>query len=199
MAYDWVLPKQAYRRENEEALTWFCCHPLFPASRILHPGLPMSLTIMRRIKFCAGHRLHKHGGKCEYFHGHNYTADFYVTGDEVDDVGRVIDFAELKKLFKGWLDENWDHGFVLNQADENGLAAVKIVEPRKYFVLPYNPTAENMATYLLREVCPKLLDRTGVTATKVVIWESDESFAEASLDGARTSSGTCGLTSTGTR
>ena len=116
----------------------------------------MSLTIMRRIKFCAGHRLHKHGGKCEHFHGHNYMADFYVTGDQVDDVGRVIDFAELKKLFKGWLDENWDHGFVLNKEDENGLAAVKIVVPCRYYVLPYNPTSENMATYLLREVCPKL-------------------------------------------
>ena len=52
----------------------------------------MSLTIMRRIKFCAGHRLHKHGGKCEHFHGHNYMADFYVTGGQVDDIGRVIDF-----------------------------------------------------------------------------------------------------------
>ena len=82
----------------------------------------MSLTIMRRIKFCAGHRLHKHGGKSEHFHGHNYMADFYVTGQEVDAIGRVIDFAELKKLFKGWLDENWDHGFVLNKDDENGLA-----------------------------------------------------------------------------
>jgi 6-pyruvoyltetrahydropterin/6-carboxytetrahydropterin synthase len=141
----------------------------------------MRLTIMRRIKFCAGHRLHQHGGKCEFFHGHNYLADFYVTGDEVDDVGRVIDFADLKRLFKGWLDEHWDHGFVLNQADENGLAAVKIVEPCKYFVLPYNPTAENMARYLLEEVCPQLLAGAGVTATKVVIWETDESFAEASL------------------
>ena len=121
----------------------------------------MSLTIMRRIKFCAGHRLHRHGGKCEFFHGHNYIADFYVTGDEVDDVGRVIDFADLKRLFKGWLDEHWDHGFVLNESDENGLAAVKIVEPCKYYVLPYNPTAENMAIYLLHEVCPQAAGRHG--------------------------------------
>ncbi len=141
----------------------------------------MALTIMRRIKFCAGHRLHRHGGKCEFFHGHNYVADFYVTADEVDDVGRVIDFADLKKLFKGWLDEHWDHGFILNKMDDNGLAAVKMVEPCKYFVLPYNPTAENMAIYLLHEVCPTLLAGTGATATKVVIWETEEAFAEASL------------------
>lgn len=142
----------------------------------------MALTIMRRIKFCAGHRLHRHGGKCEFFHGHNYTADFYVTAAETDDVGRVIDFADLKRLFKGWLDENWDHGFVFNQSDDNGIRAIKQVEPCKYFVLPNNPTAENMAIYLLNEVCPKLLADTGVRATKVVIWETDESFAEASRE-----------------
>ena len=141
----------------------------------------MALTIMRRVKFCAGHRLHLHGGKCEFFHGHNYVADFYVTAQETDDVGRVIDFADLKRLFKGWLDEHWDHGFVLNEADKNGIHAIQQVEPSKYYVLPNNPTAENMATYLLSEVCPHLLAETGVTATKVVIWETDESFAEASI------------------
>jgi 6-pyruvoyltetrahydropterin/6-carboxytetrahydropterin synthase len=170
----------------------FSIHSLPSASTILHPRKIMSLTIMRRIRFCAGHRLHRHGGKCEYFHGHNYIADFYVTGDAVDDVGRVIDFAELKRLFKGWIDEHWDHGFVLNESDANGLAAVKMVEPCRYYVLPYNPTSENMAIYLLREVCPKLLAGKGVTATKVVLWESDESFAEATLTHSGSSAGSCG-------
>ena len=141
----------------------------------------MSLQIMRRIKFCAGHRLHRHGGKCEFFHGHNYIADFYVTNYEVDSVGRVIDFAELKTRFKGWLDEHWDHGFILNEADKNGIAAIKIVEPCKYFLLPYNPTAENMARYLLDVVCPGLLADTDVEATRVVIWETEEAFADAHL------------------
>jgi len=137
----------------------------------------MSLTIMRRVKFCAGHRLHRHGGKCEYFHGHNYTAEFYVTGDQTDSVGRVIDFAILKQRFKGWIDEHWDHGFLLNEADENGIAAAQMVQPSKYYLLPYNPTAENMARYLLEEICPQLLEDTGVRATRVVIWETDEACA----------------------
>lgn len=142
----------------------------------------MSLNIMRRIKFCAGHRLHKHGGKCEFFHGHNYVADFHVTGDHVDDVGRVIDFAELKRLFKGWIDEHWDHAFLLNEADENGIHALKQVVPCKMYILPANPTAEGMATYLLEAVCPKLLKGTGVSCVKVAIWETEDSFAEASID-----------------
>jgi len=143
----------------------------------------MGLTIMRRITFCAGHRLHRHGGKCEFFHGHNYTAEFYVSGAETDDVGRVIDFAVLKTRFKGWIDEHWDHGFVLSQEDENGIAAARLVQPSKYYLMPFNPTAENMARYLLETICPSLLEGTGVRATKVVIWETAEACAEASVDG----------------
>jgi 6-pyruvoyltetrahydropterin/6-carboxytetrahydropterin synthase len=140
----------------------------------------MSLEIMKRIDFCAGHRLFRHGGKCEFFHGHNYVADFHVTADEVDDVGRVIDFADLKALFKGWLDEHWDHGFLLCQEDENGIEAIRLVKPCKYYVLPYNPTAENMALYLLHQVCPKLLSDSPARVSRVVIWETANACAEAS-------------------
>lgn len=142
------------------------------------------MTIMRRIKFCAGHRLMNHGGKCEFFHGHNYVADFYVTANESDAVGRVIDFSQLKTAFKGWLDEHWDHGFLVHEDDENAINALKQVVPLKLYVLPYNPTAESMAKYLLEVVSPELcqeFDGYDVHVTKVVVWETDDSFAEASL------------------
>ena len=144
----------------------------------------MSLTIMRQIEFCAGHRLYRHGGKCEFFHGHNYVAEFHVTADEVDSVGRIIDFSDLKRMFKGWIDEHWDHGFLLSEEDENGIAAIKSVRPTKCFVLPHNPTAENMARYLLEAVCPELLAGTNVRAHKVVVWETDESSATATASSA---------------
>lgn len=142
----------------------------------------MNLTIMRRIKFCAGHRLYKHGGKCEHFHGHNYVADFFVSGDSQDAVGRVMDFADLKARCKGWLDAHWDHSFLVNAQDENAIQALRMVEPCRLYILPYNPTAENMARYLLEDVCPKLLEGTGGVATRVRIWETDESYAEAAID-----------------
>lgn len=137
---------------------------------------------MRRIKFCAGHRLFQHGGKCEHFHGHNYVADFFVTGDTQDSVGRVMDFAELKSKCKGWIDENWDHSFLVCDQDDNAISALRMVKPCRLFVMPYNPTAENMAKYLLEEVCPMLLNGTGGVAQRVRIWETDEAFAEASID-----------------
>ena len=137
---------------------------------------------MRRVKFCAGHRLYGHGGKCEHFHGHNYVADFFVQGNEQDSVGRVFDFSVLKKRVKGWLDENWDHSFLISHEDSNARQALEMVKPSRFFVLPYNPTAENMAKYLLEEACPIVLKDTGATAVRVRIWETDESYAEASLD-----------------
>jgi 6-pyruvoyltetrahydropterin/6-carboxytetrahydropterin synthase len=142
----------------------------------------MPLTIMRRVRFCAGHRLRLHGGRCENFHGHNYVADFYVSGSQQDEVGRVVDFSELKKRCKGWLDDNWDHAFLLWDEDQNGIDAIRMVEPHRLFVMPYNPTAENMAKYLLEEVCPTILAGTGGYATKVVIWETEDSFAEVSVE-----------------
>jgi 6-pyruvoyltetrahydropterin/6-carboxytetrahydropterin synthase len=142
----------------------------------------MSVAVMRRIGFNAGHRLLGHEGKCANFHGHNYVADFYVTAAETDLVGRVIDFALLKTLLKGWIDEHWDHGMVLSRHDHNGLAAIRMVEPTKYFVLPDNPTAENMARYLLEAVCPELLAGHDVQVVRVVLWESPETCAIVSVD-----------------
>ncbi len=140
-----------------------------------------TLTIMRRIRFCAGHRLYEHGGKCEHFHGHNYVADIFVTGEKVDDVGRVLDFADLKQRTKGWIDENWDHSFLVFEKDLNAISALEMVQPKRLFKMPYNPTAENMARYLLEVMCPQVLAGSGAKATAVRIWETDEAYAEASL------------------
>ncbi|MCA9194359.1 MAG: 6-carboxytetrahydropterin synthase [Planctomycetales bacterium] len=141
----------------------------------------MNLEIMRRVKFCAGHRLYRHGGKCEYFHGHNYVAEFFVTGQEVDSVGRVLDFADLKNRTKGWIDDHWDHSFLVCEQDQNAIDALSQVTPSRMFILPYNPTAENMAIYLLNVVCPDVLEGTGARATRVRIWETDDSYAEARI------------------
>ena len=136
---------------------------------------------MRRVKFCAGHRLYGHGGKCEHFHGHYYVAEFFVTGDQVDSVGRVLDFADLKARTKGWIDANWDHSFLVFDQDQNAIEALERVQPSRLFKMPYNPTAENMARYLLEVMCPQVLEGSGARAVSVRIWETEEFYAEACL------------------
>lgn len=142
----------------------------------------MSLTVTRRVAFNAGHRLLGHEGMCRYLHGHNYLAEFHVRPrDEghVDSVGRVVDFAELKTRLKGWIDEHWDHGLVLAEHDENAIAAARMMEPPRYFLLPSNPTAEAMAEYLLHTACPAALAGLEVECVKVVLWETRDSCATA--------------------
>lgn len=145
----------------------------------------MTLTIMRRVSFCAGHRLKDHEGKCANLHGHNYVVEFYVTGPETDTVGRIVDFAVLNRLFKNWIDEHWDHGFLVWDQDHDVLRALRSVTPSKVHALPYNPSAENIARYLLEDIGPGLLQQVEGYALKlarVVVWENEQSHAEARAD-----------------
>ncbi len=145
----------------------------------------MNVTVMRKVQFCAGHRLVGHEGKCANLHGHNYLVEFHITGKNIDGLGRVVDFAVIKKLFKGWIDEHWDHGFLLWDEDKNAIQALQQVQPHRLYLMPYNPTAENMARYLLTEISPKLIATIAgydLQVTKVVVWETENSFAEVSAD-----------------
>jgi 6-pyruvoyltetrahydropterin/6-carboxytetrahydropterin synthase len=154
---------------------------------LMHDAPLTHLSLVRQLRFCAGHRLYGHESKCAFFHGHNYRVDIEVEGvhggAEVDSVGRIVDFSMIKRRMLGWLDDNWDHGFLIYEEDANALAAIRMVEPTKYFVMPYNPTAENMARYLLEVVSPAMLGDLGVVARRVTVWETEESCAVATLVG----------------
>lgn len=143
------------------------------------------ITCTRRIQFCAGHRVHKHEGKCAHMHGHNYIALFTAQAAELDPVGRVIDFSALKNLIGGWIDKHWDHGFIYYDQDEDMREIFEtmnmVMAEQKSYALPTNPTAENMADFLLREVCPALLAGTGVSVTEVTLWETENCYATVKL------------------
>lgn len=144
----------------------------------------MQITVMKKIPFCAGHRLVGHEGKCANLHGHNYIAEIYITGTEVDALGRIVDFAVINRLFKGWIDEHWDHGCLIWDQDVEAIDALRRIEPNRIYELPYNPTAENIARYLLTRVGPKLLEQIpeyDLQLSRVVVWETEKSSADISL------------------
>lgn len=140
------------------------------------------ITITRRLEFDAGHRVMNHESKCATLHGHRYVIEIEATSPELDSIGRVIDFSVLKQKIAPWLDEKWDHNVILFKDDAETIAALSSI-PRKKdpFISDFNPTAENMASYLLKEICPSLLSGTGVTVTKIRVHETPNCFAEASL------------------
>ena len=138
-------------------------------------------TIVRKIQFCAGHRLCHHEGKCAHLHGHNYIVYLHVQASELDEVGRVMDFAAIKDRIGGWIDEHWDHGFISFKDDAVAIRALSALPGQKLFLLDVNPTAENLARYLLEVVAPQRLADTNARVVKVELWETENCRAEAEL------------------
>lgn len=109
------------------------------------------MQVTRRLEFPAGHRLMNHEGGCKDLHGHNYAIEITVEGDELDAVGRVIDFDVIRELIYGWILDHWDHGFLLNRHDEEVIRAIgPFCKGGMPYLMDANPTAENIASELFR-------------------------------------------------
>lgn len=141
-------------------------------------------TCCRKIHFCYGHRVMNHESKCATLHGHNGIIWVHATPVVgLDDLGRVIDFSVLKEKIGGWVDKYWDHTMIIFKDDIATIELLKKAPAYKdIFILDRNPTAENLANYLLWEVCPKELGGSGVIVNKIVFWETENCFVEQSLD-----------------
>ena len=112
--------------------------------------------------FAAGHALRGYRGKCENPHGHNYKVRITVAGEELDAIGLLYDFKDLKAAM-GQVVERLDHQFLNN------------IEPFERL----NPSAENMARYFYDEVGGVLKRQTNgrVRIKEVRIWETDTTTA----------------------
>jgi 6-pyruvoyltetrahydropterin/6-carboxytetrahydropterin synthase len=140
------------------------------------------ITVTRKLEFDAAHRVMNHESKCATLHGHRYVVEITATAPELDGIGRVIDFSVLKQKIGTWLDDQWDHTAIICLNDTvTALALDRIPHKKPVFVSAWNPTAENMASYLLHTVCPRELAGTTVTVTKIRVWETPNCYAEAVL------------------
>lgn len=117
----------------------------------------------------------------------------------LDDLGRVIDFSVVKSTLCEWLENNWDHKFLHWEKDQ--LINSLLVEPANYdmadgrchewerdkrhfedslVALPFNPTAENLAQYMVDVIGPRLLDEHGVELVQCRIEETSKCHVEYS-------------------
>jgi 6-pyruvoyltetrahydropterin/6-carboxytetrahydropterin synthase len=107
--------------------------------------------------FAAGHSLRNYRGKCENVHGHNYRVEVSVAGAELNDIGLLVDFTELKALLRKTSDY-LDHQFI------NDLKPFDVL----------NPSAENLAKYFHDEI------QSSLSHSKIAwvrVWETDTSCA----------------------
>ena len=116
--------------------------------------------VMIERNFSSAHQLRGYKGKCENLHGHNYKVEIYARGRELDNIGLLVDFAELK-----------------NAADE----VVNYLDHRNINELPpfdeeLNPSAENLARYFLERMQSRVGDDR-VEVYKVRCFETPTSVA----------------------
>jgi len=147
------------------------------------------ITVTRYHDFSYGHRVVGHEGKCNLLHGHNARVRFTCASDQLDDVGRVIDFSVIKTTLCAWLEDNWDHKFLvwlqdpafgMYTVDTNPSSPLAHVLRKSLVFVPFNPTAENMANYLLTEIGPHVLP-SNIRLVAVQLDETRKCSSHASL------------------
>jgi len=130
------------------------------------------VTVTRRIKFNAAHRVHNPAlsdeenqaifGKCNNpnWHGHNYTLDISVRGEIDPRTGYVLDLSQLKAIVEREIIQYVDHrNFNLDVPFLRGVI----------------PTSENIIVAFWRILKPAV---TPGTLTRLVLWETDNNYVE---------------------
>jgi 6-pyruvoyltetrahydropterin/6-carboxytetrahydropterin synthase len=132
------------------------------------------MQVTKIFTFAAGHRLLGYQGLCSNIHGHNYKLEVTVQ-DEIDTMGMVVDFKELKQRVNIAL-AKYDHALILKK-DDPLVETMKKADMR-VVVMEKNPTAENMLSDLIKS----LPADCELNIVKLRLWETDTSFAEVIYD-----------------
>lgn len=134
------------------------------------------ITAERYHDLSVGHKVTGHENKCRHLHGHNYRIHFVVTAPNLDHIGRVVDFSVIKEKLCMWLEDNYDHKFLIWEHDDLKDALVKM-DAESIVVVPFNPTAENLAEHLVKVVAPEQLAGTGCILIECRVEETRKCLA----------------------
>ena len=104
--------------------------------------------------FDAAHYLRGYNGPCANLHGHTWNYEVVIKGEQLNRLGMLIDFKEIKEVVKVDIHSKFDH------AEINKKVPFTVV----------NPTAENLAEYIYNVVN----QYPGLDVVEVTVWESPE-------------------------
>lgn len=119
------------------------------------------VIVSKEFKFDAAHHLHCYEGKCKNLHGHTYKVIFGISG-YVNDIGIVIDFGDIKQIWKKRIEVHLDHRYLNDTLPQ------------------MNTTAENMVVWIYEIMEKALKDEPNECRVEFVkLYETPTSYAEA--------------------
>jgi 6-pyruvoyltetrahydropterin/6-carboxytetrahydropterin synthase len=110
-------------------------------------------------KFAAAHQLTMVGSKCENLHGHNWKIEVYVTGENTNGAGVLLDFGVIKKHVRD----------IMSMLDHKYLNDIEYFQQNQ-------PSSENIAFFVATEL-QKRIDNHTAHVSRVTAWESDDACA----------------------
>lgn len=126
--------------------------------------------------FDSAHFLAGYEGKCSNIHGHRWTVEVKIRGEELQSSGTkrgmLIDFGDLKKAVRG-LADSFDHALIYETGSlrSSTLAALN-EEGFRLIEVGFRPTAENFARHFF-----ELLSQQGIVPCSVTVYETPENCA----------------------
>ncbi len=112
-------------------------------------------TLKVTTDFAAAHWLRDYPGDCSRLHGHNWKVEVEVEARSLDAVGMGLDFKTIRRETRAVTDP-LDHRCL------NELPPLESI----------NPTAENIAAHIFRELARRL-DDGRVRVAAVTLWETE--------------------------
>ncbi len=137
------------------------------------------MTVAKRFRWEAAHRLPWHDGPCDNLHGHSYRMTVELDGTP-DERGMLIDFQDVKRALKPLVDA-WDHAILVAETDDELLQIAQQTGWR-HAVLPCDTTAENLAAHVANYLCREasaMLRANDIDAVRVRLAETETCYAEA--------------------
>ena len=147
------------------------------------PRMNGTVTISRRVEWDMAHRLGPEcTTKCKNLHGHRYVAIATLRAEETDELGMVLDFADVFGAMRTFIDEHLDHACVVDLRDD-ALLRFLVSAGDKRCEVAFPTTVENLCGWLAHkfqeafDALPGARER-GVQLVQLRVFETPNCYAD---------------------